>query len=277
MVAIIGILVALLLPAVQSARSAAQAVSCKNNLRQLGLAVLNHESSKRNFPPGSWIHSSGQNATGISWRVLLLPYIEEKALYNEIAPNSEGGGNLIQTTPPPTIFTCPSASPQDGHFAALKVSHYASMNGAGNVERKGRISLVNRECGDLAIDGIMYPRRLRDRLIRVKDVKDGTSKTLLIGELNYIDSSWVYGNTSFEIPGKLISLCSGASKNATYQIGTEKRLPRDDGDGVVNDLPYASHHKAGAQFVFADGHVELLPESTDLLVFKGMATRNGSD
>ena len=84
-IAIIGILVALLLPAVQSAREAARQTSCKNNLRQVGLAMLNYESSQRRLPPGyKFVPSTTGNANGFSWASWLLPYLEEGNLHDQL-------------------------------------------------------------------------------------------------------------------------------------------------------------------------------------------------
>src|SRR3954471_20063556 len=75
-IAIIGILVALLLPAIQAAREAARRTKCVNNLKNIGLACLNYESTKKSYPPSSTI-ATDISTNGLSWEVLILPYIEE--------------------------------------------------------------------------------------------------------------------------------------------------------------------------------------------------------
>ena len=84
-IAIIGVLIALLLPAVQAAREAARKASCKNNLRQLGLAVLNYESTNGELPPGyEYLAGDEGNVRGYSWASRILPYLEQRALYDRI-------------------------------------------------------------------------------------------------------------------------------------------------------------------------------------------------
>lgn len=271
-IAIIGVLVALLLPAIQKAREAARSAACKNNLKQIGLAISNHESAKGSFPPGSWIHANNRT-NGLSWRVLVLPYVEEDALYDEIAPDDEGGGRFLPIVAPPSVFTCPSAPAQDTDQLAIKGSNYASVSGAGTDER---IVLDRTECGDIAVDGIMFPRKMSDSKIR--HVKDGTSKTLLVGEITNPKRGWIPGSFNQKDRwGDLTEVCSGGSKNATYAIGSVKVIAEDGGDAMLNDLPFTSKHSGGAQFVFADGHVELIPDSTNFAIFQSMSTRKGGE
>ena len=89
-IAIIGILVALLLPAIQAAREAARRTSCKNNLKNLALAALNFEVSKKVFPPGAeYSGTSGSGNNGFSWNVVILPYMEETAAADFIKQESD--------------------------------------------------------------------------------------------------------------------------------------------------------------------------------------------
>ncbi len=82
-IAIIGILVALLLPAVQAAREAARRSQCQNNIRQLGVGILNYESAKREFPPGGICEGGLGQRNGAGWTIFILPYMEEQALYDK--------------------------------------------------------------------------------------------------------------------------------------------------------------------------------------------------
>src|SRR5687767_7348364 len=82
-IAIIGVLMGLLLPAIQAARSAARRSQCANHLKQLGLGAQNYYSHHQTYPPGARIHPD-DSKVGVSWRVLLLPYIERQAVYDEI-------------------------------------------------------------------------------------------------------------------------------------------------------------------------------------------------
>src|SRR4051812_10182455 len=86
-IAIIGILVALLLPAIQAAREAARRAQCQNHLKNLGLAVLNHESAKKKFPVGFVPTGPNGGIESWGWGVFILPYIEEQGIYDQLRPS----------------------------------------------------------------------------------------------------------------------------------------------------------------------------------------------
>jgi prepilin-type N-terminal cleavage/methylation domain-containing protein len=124
-IAIIGVLVALLLPAVQSAREAARRSQCTNNLKQIGLGFLNHESSQKFLPSGGWSPwfvgdkemGFGANQPG-GWMYQILPYVEQQGLFNlpsdgnkgAITPAQTAGAKRLQEIPV-SIFNCPSRRP----------------------------------------------------------------------------------------------------------------------------------------------------------------------
>ena len=133
-IAIIGTLVGLLLPAVQSAREAARRSACTNNMKQLGLVLLNFESSRRRLPSAS----DRGNATGAySWVTLCLPFLEETNLYNTMSSNStrfsvayaSGGVNAGQATTPLPQLVCPSFAGDSRNATAN--SSAAAITGCG--------------------------------------------------------------------------------------------------------------------------------------------------
>ncbi|HTN75701.1 MAG TPA: DUF1559 domain-containing protein, partial [Pirellulaceae bacterium] len=116
-IAIIGVLVALLLPAVQAAREAARRMQCTNNLKQIGLAILNYENTHKSLPPGGLMQKSG---FGHSWWVRILPYVEQNAVYEKFDQNAPDSGwlgfempkanrELLCTSYFPFMY-CPSSS-----------------------------------------------------------------------------------------------------------------------------------------------------------------------
>src|SRR5436190_3839452 len=117
-IAIIAILIALLLPAVQQAREAARRTQCKNNLKQLGLAAHNYESTFRSLPPGgtrpadSAITNGSNNNWGTNWATRLLPYFDQVAIYNQYDFNIEGrqGGNAALCAMTIVAMVCPRDS-----------------------------------------------------------------------------------------------------------------------------------------------------------------------
>lgn len=149
---LVAVLVALLLPAVQQARSAARVAQCKNQLKGIAIAILNYEEVHRAFPPAYTVDANGQPLH--SWRVLILPYMEEKALYDQIdlkEPwNSPKNSRLHDRMP--AIYGCPEGNPRE-----LGMTHY--------------LAVVGEQC-------IMTPTGERG----FRDVLDGASNTLMIGE-----------------------------------------------------------------------------------------------
>ena len=133
-IAIIGALVSLLLPAVQSAREASRRISCTNNLRQLTLACLNHESATRRLPESGLEESSYAELsllnTGnkFSWLVHLLPYVEEQALFDQFDfDNSILRQNVDLATAQPTPFLCPSDQATGLGFVISSVFHMTNL------------------------------------------------------------------------------------------------------------------------------------------------------
>ncbi len=153
-IAIIGILVALLLPAIQSAREAARRTKCVNNLKNIGLACLNYESTNKAYPPSSTIakNSSYQTANGLSWNVLILPYVEESGVgalikayidsYHSAHTNNDGTPSdpdvydsnfSTASTQDFSLFQCPSDTSieiADKFNATYKSSSYGGVAGS---------------------------------------------------------------------------------------------------------------------------------------------------
>ncbi len=158
-IAIIAILIALLLPAVQQAREAARRSQCKNNLKQLGLAMHNYHDTHRVFPPAAAL-PSGVTVDRYAWSVFLLPFADQAPLYNAIAPNGSAvpsataNSNRLRTVL--SVYKCPSdvGSPINPNF-----SNYGSSN----------YPVSWQMCSD-------------NSRTKMRDVTDGTSNTVLIGE-----------------------------------------------------------------------------------------------
>lgn len=185
-IAIIAILIALLLPAVQQAREAARRMQCRNNLKQLGLALHNYESSVQTFPP-NLVPGGNFNYSGGNWGVLafLSPYLDQTAIYNLMnlnAPtyastppynisdpnNAKAAGYLIP------LFLCPSdyAKSLGGGYgvASLGSANYCANQGSGlNGANNG---------SPYGADGVMFA----NSRVRIADITDGTSNTACMSE-----------------------------------------------------------------------------------------------
>jgi len=271
-IAIIGLLLALLLPAVQAAREASRRSQCASNLKQTGLALQNYHAFEDAFPPGARLRNAvGQR--GVSWRVLILPYLERQSLYREIDPRPDGGAeNWLAQGQMLDEFICPSG-PLDGPIVG-KLSHYSGISGAYRGDEF--IELELERCGHVFTNGILYP----DSRTRIADITDGTSHTLIAGERVYVLSDWMTGTTRDK---KKPRICMDATNNLQHPINTRGHyvldFPIPAGAIMVlfNNLDFGSEHPSGAQFCMADGSVHFLSEDIDFTIYQDLATKSGGE
>jgi prepilin-type N-terminal cleavage/methylation domain-containing protein/prepilin-type processing-associated H-X9-DG protein len=281
-VTLIAILVGIVLPAIQAAREAARRAQCSNHLRQHATALLKYESQHGSFPTAAPIYTR-EKSISASWRVLVLPQLEENALYEALGPTPDGG--LTSREPGDVrvaVFFCPSAPPPPSQ--GYPHSNYETIAGG-----KQRWSL-DGYCGDVCIDGVFYP----GSGTRISEIADGTSKTLAIGERVYlIRYDWMFGARWQDggpvwKAGPNQQMCVAAAKNVTfphnadpaafgYEIHDDQAPAGAKKDIHFNDLYFGSEHPAGAQFAFVDGSVSFIDDDVDFAVYQGMATRAGQD
>ena len=293
-IAIIGILIALLLPAVQAAREAARRTQCTNNIKQLLLAIDNYESSKRVFPQGrngcdgirdrtcacvvnnalcpSNDPTISMHENGTSGFVLLLPYLEQEAMF-ETCTLREDRVNFPQdifyvpTTlmrrQPPKVFTCPTDSKQP----------FVNPNQSDAVNS---YVFVHGELGPPGISTVMKENNtglfMYMRKIRKQDVIDGLSNTMAIGEV-YDGHIPDWSNAWTSASRHLSSL-----RSTVNPMNTPVGMGITDGTGgLAMNGAMGSRHADGAMFGFADCHVRFLRESTSLPVYKSLSTRKGGE
>jgi len=271
-VTIIGILIAILLPAVQAAREAARRMQCANNLKQLGLALHNYHAALGSFPPGSIQTNVAPAYAGLN--VYLLPYLELQMVYENLnqnlgvfsAPNDVTGQMLL------SVYHCPSDSdaPIDlSDTLNLAVTNYVGVMGAGRNNQV--VALEHSICGDYYTDGVFFPKSAT----RIADIKDGTSNTLAMGERTYQLRSWFKG--SYGTPNQV---CVYSSKDIRWPINAVGLSydPTAASDTVLfNDLYFGSQHPGGAEFVLADGSVQFISESIAFSVYQDLATIAGNE
>lgn len=195
-IAIIGILVALLLPAVQAAREAARANQCKNNLKQIGLGILNYESSRGELPPGAHVdpkkdcqNANGTNCRGIGMYVLIFPYLEQGAVDDSISKLLDnrangtgwawmvvnGSEDLVNLRIP--LYICPTTAMWQG---VQPRRDYTGVSG-GARNRPGNPDsqpVAKNARGDVFTDGVF----VLNRPLQLRRITDGTSQTLAVGE-----------------------------------------------------------------------------------------------
>jgi prepilin-type N-terminal cleavage/methylation domain-containing protein/prepilin-type processing-associated H-X9-DG protein len=297
-IAIIGILVALLLPAVQAAREASRRASCTNNLKNLALGVLNHESAKKMFPLSydGYAQATAQGArpneeNGSSWIVSTLPYIEEQAMYDRFKSGgaltgrydayqgAQAGGNhgIGLNTPeirallatPLKLVRCPSdpsfPTPTGDHFTFQNVP-IAATNYKGCI---GNTWMWGIWHGDRNYNpehppnpGIFY-RNTYIIPVTVRKITDGLSNTFLIGEdLPDYNGHWAayFSNTCI----------SSTDSPLNY-------LPQPPNpDDYANVMGFRSLHPGGANFAMADASVAFYDDDVDPNVYENLSTKAGN-
>ncbi len=279
-ITIISVLIGLLLPAVQAAREASRQAQCRNHLREQMTAVLNYEAQQGTLPSGARIHDK-EYQTSFSYRVAILPYIEEQSLWEQLDPTTEGGINYRTAGKrSPTAFLCPSAA-FEADSTGYPPAHYGAVSGSGQ-RAEQRWDLDDTFCGDVYVDGVFYP----NSAVRLGQITDGTSHTLALGERAYLLSDWMLGATWLDAPDEY--LCVSSSKNIRYPINashtefgyskSDRAAPEGANLNIVsNDLFFGSLHPGGAHFAMVDGSVHYYQESIDFILFEDLASRDGGE
>jgi prepilin-type N-terminal cleavage/methylation domain-containing protein/prepilin-type processing-associated H-X9-DG protein len=261
-IAIIAVLIGLLLPAVQKVREAAARMTCKNNLKQLGLALHNYHDRNNAFPPGylSGVTSGGvDTGPGWGWGAFLLPDVEQDNLYRTIRFDRDIRDtlNAAPRVQGLAVFRCPSDqridtfSPVDaGGNPVTTVAHgnYVAVFGSNEIEDNPGLG-----------NGMFY----RNSRIRFADLTDGTSHTLAVGERssNLAKATWTGSVT-------------GAEEAQALVLGTADHPPNDP---HAHTEDFWSRHASGVNFLLGDGSVQSLNNSINPAVYAALATRAGGE
>lgn len=248
-IAIIGVLIGLLLPAVQKVRAAAARTQCTNNLKQIGLGMQMYQDSYGTLPTGWLTNAATQPNPGWNWTLLLLPYVEQQNLYTNISPDTTAtlkpAGTAAQNAflqQQVKTFICPS----DGSSNPLNPYYSGGIYARSNY-------VVNREV--TGPNSSSLPANMS-----IQNIQDGSSNTILVGErdttINVGAVLNVRSNTSscsFEgRPGPGLNPNPKTLANkAQWTTGDSARLA------------FSSLHSGGANFVLADGSVHFISTSID--------------
>lgn len=300
-IAIIAILIALLLPAVQAAREAARRTSCRNNLKQLGLAMANYQETHGVYPPAG-SYPSGVTASTWSVQARILPFIEQANLQNLIDWGFDYGSQpLVTQTRVPTLL-CPSeindeARPDGALF------HYPLCYGV----NEGSWHVYNPVTGR-GSDGIAHP----NSSVRPRDITDGLSHTICFAEVKaytpYLRDGGPPSSLTVPTDPGLISSFGGDFKTNsghtewvdgrvhqtgfTTVFGPNTLVPHNVG-GIVYDIDYnsnregktvdqttyavvtsRSHHPGVVQVVLMDGSARTISENISLSIWRNLGSRN---
>lgn len=279
-IAIIGILVGLLLPAVQRARESANRMSCTNNLKQIGLALQSYHDIHKSFPPGyiSNADSSGNDlGPGWGWAALLLPQMEQGNLNSSIRFDLpiEAPQNATQRTTSLTLFLCPSDSADKTWTAKTYSSSGSPQASICDVASANYIGVFGTTEPGVDGDGTFF----RNGRMGMKSLTDGTSQTMIVGERSFrlCQATWVGAVTN-------ANLYPPSGSNAPPVVDNSSGMVLGHtGDGNGPGVPgsyvnqFSSQHGQGVNFVFADGHVQFLSSTMNYPIYKALSTRAGGE
>ena len=280
-IAVIGILIALLLPAIQSARESARRMSCCNNLKQIGLALNLYYNTNNKLPPG-WTAYDPQThlpytlgEPGWGWASRILPFMEQNSLANNvihynlaISDPSNQTARLTQIAE----FRCPSdinqqtcIDPDDPAQIEMAVGNYVGVFGTQNVHEVENMT-VGQQC---ISDGVFY----HNSAVTYKDIRDGTSHTFAVGERCLVISpQWQ--------PGMDLGLSTWVGSPANDRcgpgmvLGTGLYTPNTRQDDLHN---FSSRHPTGTNFASADGSVRFVSQELDDQLFRALCTMAAGD
>ncbi len=307
-IAIIAILIGLLLPAVQKVREAASRAKCQNNLKQLGLALHAYHDANNQLPPGAQNAvlqvplpnpppTTPVYINGTSWLVFILPYVEQAPLYSlynfSLAYNDPANATGVGEKTVP-IYYCPSGpapkqylDPNTNMTQNGSTHYYGVMGPAGATNPTTNTigtATYSYTVGDATANqswsahGMLSHFRNQpssvstNRFVRLTDVTDGTSNTLMVGEISIFWTvstpahqyrSWIRGNASG----------SGATKNIVNPINSTIY----NGSNNFNNVSMGSNHTGGCNFANGDGTVRFLRSTIDMPVYMASASMNSQE
>jgi prepilin-type N-terminal cleavage/methylation domain-containing protein len=256
-IVVILVLIAALIPAVYQAREAARQSQCQNNLKQVGMALLNYHETNETFPPG-WLPPHPDDPTGAdswAWSVLVIAHLEASPLYNRLRDQRDfppAGGSRLDVRIP--VYRCPTdASPRANRFyAGYATSNYAGVHGGG-------IPAVR--------DGLDHPGNgifSELRTVTLQDLVDGESETLLAGERAFRTT----GNAAGIWMRSINKAGDGGDGSAVAGVCDKSAMIND----FANPDAFSSSHEGGAHFLRADGSVQFFNDKIAADVYERLAT-----
>lgn len=291
--AVVGILIGLLLPAVQGARESSRRMVCQSNLRQLGFAVANFESAHKVFPASGWTTAGPGNPHGtfMGWRTVILPQLEQsnvRTLY-DISQHWWQGSNLAVASIPIGVYVCPSTPEQVPVGQAIAKPPRPALVMNPPLARADYEAIQGVQPN--SIDPVRYNASNRFAVMhrnsttRYRSILDGTSVTLMVVESSGRPSvyrrgallgqfrndqgiGWIDSEGAFSLDG---SSADGMREGCGYANGCAVAM------NARNDNEVYSFHAGGSHGLFADGHVSFISASIDLFGMAAICTRAAAD
>lgn len=279
-IAVIGILIALLLPALQMARAAARRTQCANNLKQLGLALHTYHNNQQSFPPGyisAFLPSGDDTGPGWGWAAMMLPQLEQNPIYSVIDFNLpiDHATNGVRVAVIPS-YLCPADDVRTSWKAMRRTADGTPTEQICEVAPSNYVGMFGTTEPGVDGDGIFF----RNSAIGFKQIKDGASQTIALGERSHElgEATWagavtgavLYSSGDDGVGRKRVEHGSGMVLGHAGE-----RKPPGDPNSDVNQ--FHSRHGDGVNFMFADGHVTFLTTSTDYQTYQALATRAGRE
>ncbi len=281
-IAIIAVLVSLLLPAVQNAREAARRTQCRNNLRQIGVALHNYHSSHNVFPPG-YVSGAAWPATtnGWSWCAQLLPDLDQLPLYEQInfqLPVENAANQAVVSVTLP-VFLCPTDQLGGGAFPITDATGNVVIPAAAPMSYAATVGNDSSEADGLTGNGTFY----RNSRTRIADIIDGTSQTVLVGDRawGFSNGTWAGAPNNGLVRAGQFNPWTFATANSPvfFLVHNNYINILTDSDGGLDD--FSSFHTGGVQLLVADGSVRFIANITSdgplRKAFWAMGTRAGRE
>lgn len=287
-IAIIAVLIALLLPAVQQAREAARRTQCKNNLKNIGLALHNYHDSSRVFP-----YAWGSNEE--LWSAMILPYLDQSGLYNTLLWKYPGAGqpeNIAACQQVLSVFRCPSMiqpvrEDYNGIDGRVPTSYRVVADSLASSDDKSTRPAPYNTASYLSLeqyplDGMMYGCSSTG----LRDVLDGASNTMMVGE-SYTDIDYSKDGQGMDywtmFAPQIDNWKPGATTGTEYSEAAGSTVVRINSrldptvNGILIEMAFGSYHVGGAHFLMGDGAVRFLSENMDLKLYQALATIKGTE
>jgi prepilin-type processing-associated H-X9-DG protein/prepilin-type N-terminal cleavage/methylation domain-containing protein len=275
-IAIIGLLVGLLLPAVQAARESARRSQCTNNLKQIGVALINYHDTYGALPAGyvSAFDGNGNDlGPGWGWAAAILPQMEQTPIYNvihfDLPIESPLNGVRVANV---QGYLCPSDTVNPSWPAMSRDVLGNPVAFICDVAPSNYVGVYGRSEPPVDGDGLFF----RNSAVKLSDITDGTSQTLAVGERSHFlgVATWagsVTGAILFDDDGDDVGNAHPESGAGMILGHAGENATPGDPHSDVNQ--FYSFHGQGANFLFADGHCSYIPMSIDYTTYQAMSTR----